>query len=414
MSTLLTGNDAAPSTLKQNNQYESSANLSSQRSDQFLHSGLKQVIVPQVPSSVPTSYANVNDQPTIPSILDVQQYLVKDMNAAPSKNLQPPSSAYYWPLNHNIHEGSLLKYGSNSHMMNHHVYPSPEEKIPHTPAPSFLLNSPAIHHATSNQASSSSQFGSNRSYGSAASNYHPMTFPAGCPMDQDAMVSLLFTKSTNGAPMQLDNSSSYGPQSSHYQYHLHSPTISDNFYHASQNLSSSYPSSINNQTNNRVAYQNPSSLSGNYGTHHQYQHQAANGPLRINTRLNVPMNTNGMSSSLASSLASARSSIDGGMSSFFASPLSEPGIISHSQLNGKRGKIATNANNRRHSAKQASASPYQLTHNLDEQPREQRLKFPDDMYTPKWVRYQGAAKEGLCDLCEGPGKWLQLKNSAFW
>ncbi|KAJ3369797.1 hypothetical protein HDU91_006800, partial [Kappamyces sp. JEL0680] len=49
----------------------------------------------------------------------------------------------------------------------------------------------------------------------------------------------------------------------------------------------------------------------------------------------------------------------------------------------------------------------------DDTPREQKLKFPEDLYTPKLVRFQGAAKEGLCDLCD-PGKWLQLKNSAFW
>ncbi|KAG0173769.1 hypothetical protein DFQ28_011240 [Apophysomyces sp. BC1034] len=46
-------------------------------------------------------------------------------------------------------------------------------------------------------------------------------------------------------------------------------------------------------------------------------------------------------------------------------------------------------------------------------PRKQKLRFPDDRYTPQWVRYNGQAKEGLCDTCK-PGKWLQLKNSAYW
>ncbi|GAB5590197.1 hypothetical protein Unana1_05097 [Umbelopsis nana] len=46
-------------------------------------------------------------------------------------------------------------------------------------------------------------------------------------------------------------------------------------------------------------------------------------------------------------------------------------------------------------------------------PRQQKLRFNGDQYTPKWVRYNGQAKEGLCDTCS-PGKWLQLKNSAFW
>ncbi|KAJ3368874.1 hypothetical protein GGF31_006009 [Allomyces arbusculus] len=46
-------------------------------------------------------------------------------------------------------------------------------------------------------------------------------------------------------------------------------------------------------------------------------------------------------------------------------------------------------------------------------PRVQKLRFPGDLYTPRLVRYTGAAKEGLCDLCP-QGKFLQLKNSAFW
>ncbi|KAH8548129.1 hypothetical protein BGW37DRAFT_508358 [Umbelopsis sp. PMI_123] len=46
-------------------------------------------------------------------------------------------------------------------------------------------------------------------------------------------------------------------------------------------------------------------------------------------------------------------------------------------------------------------------------PRQQKLRYTGDQYTPKWVRYNGQAKEGLCDTCS-PGKWLQLKNSAYW
>lgn len=46
-------------------------------------------------------------------------------------------------------------------------------------------------------------------------------------------------------------------------------------------------------------------------------------------------------------------------------------------------------------------------------PRRQKLRFADDWYTPEWVRGDAAKKEGFCDLCQ-PGKWLQLKNSAFW
>lgn len=46
-------------------------------------------------------------------------------------------------------------------------------------------------------------------------------------------------------------------------------------------------------------------------------------------------------------------------------------------------------------------------------PRKQKLRFMGDQYTPQWVRYNGQPKEGLCDTCK-PGKWLQLKNSAYW
>ncbi|OBZ81040.1 hypothetical protein A0J61_10911 [Choanephora cucurbitarum] len=46
-------------------------------------------------------------------------------------------------------------------------------------------------------------------------------------------------------------------------------------------------------------------------------------------------------------------------------------------------------------------------------PRKQKLRFAGDKYTPQWVRYNGQSKEGLCDTCK-PGKWLQLKNSAYW
>ncbi|KAI8094225.1 hypothetical protein BDF21DRAFT_408251 [Thamnidium elegans] len=46
-------------------------------------------------------------------------------------------------------------------------------------------------------------------------------------------------------------------------------------------------------------------------------------------------------------------------------------------------------------------------------PRRQKLRYRGDEYTPKWVRYTGQLKEGYCDTCK-PGKWLQLKNSAYW
>ncbi|KAH9275260.1 hypothetical protein BASA83_002495 [Batrachochytrium salamandrivorans] len=46
--------------------------------------------------------------------------------------------------------------------------------------------------------------------------------------------------------------------------------------------------------------------------------------------------------------------------------------------------------------------------------REQELLFVGDVYTPRWVRNHATHKQGLCELCPNPGRWLQLKNSAFW
>ncbi|KAJ3327643.1 hypothetical protein HDU76_011388 [Blyttiomyces sp. JEL0837] len=38
-------------------------------------------------------------------------------------------------------------------------------------------------------------------------------------------------------------------------------------------------------------------------------------------------------------------------------------------------------------------------------PRRQRLRFEGDLYTPEWVRFEGQAKEGLCNLCSMPGRY---------
>lgn len=46
-------------------------------------------------------------------------------------------------------------------------------------------------------------------------------------------------------------------------------------------------------------------------------------------------------------------------------------------------------------------------------PREQDLRFSGDLYTPKWVRGHGNKREGWCGICK-PGRWLVLKNSAYW
>lgn len=49
----------------------------------------------------------------------------------------------------------------------------------------------------------------------------------------------------------------------------------------------------------------------------------------------------------------------------------------------------------------------------DLMPHEQDLRFSGDLYTPRWVRGHGNKREGWCGLCK-PGRWLVLKNSAFW
>jgi hypothetical protein len=46
-------------------------------------------------------------------------------------------------------------------------------------------------------------------------------------------------------------------------------------------------------------------------------------------------------------------------------------------------------------------------------PRAQELRFEGDLYTPKYVRGHGNKREGWCGICK-PGRWLVLKNSAFW
>lgn len=51
--------------------------------------------------------------------------------------------------------------------------------------------------------------------------------------------------------------------------------------------------------------------------------------------------------------------------------------------------------------------------NEDDIPRIQDLRFEGDLYTPKYVRGHGNKREGWCGICK-PGRWLVLKNSAFW
>ena len=65
--------------------------------------------------------------------------------------------------------------------------------------------------------------------------------------------------------------------------------------------------------------------------------------------------------------------------------------------------------------KEASNPPEEDMHPEDPDmvPQEQEPRFEGDLYTPRWVRGQGNKREGYCGLCE-PGRWLVLKNSAYW
>lgn len=46
-------------------------------------------------------------------------------------------------------------------------------------------------------------------------------------------------------------------------------------------------------------------------------------------------------------------------------------------------------------------------------PHERDLRFGGDLYTPRLVRDFGNKREGWCGICR-PGRWLVLKNSAYW
>ncbi|KAK2738175.1 hypothetical protein FQN57_007150 [Myotisia sp. PD_48] len=62
-----------------------------------------------------------------------------------------------------------------------------------------------------------------------------------------------------------------------------------------------------------------------------------------------------------------------------------------------------------------SSPPEEDMHPSDPEmiPFKQDLRFENDLYTPRWVRGQGNKREGWCGVCK-PGRWLVLKNSAFW
>lgn len=62
---------------------------------------------------------------------------------------------------------------------------------------------------------------------------------------------------------------------------------------------------------------------------------------------------------------------------------------------------------------QLSPPPEDMDADESDIPRAQELRFEGDLYTPKYVRGHGNKREGWCGICK-PGRWLVLKNSAFW
>ena len=62
---------------------------------------------------------------------------------------------------------------------------------------------------------------------------------------------------------------------------------------------------------------------------------------------------------------------------------------------------------------QLSPPPEDMQREGEDAPRVQELRFEGDLYTPKYVRGHGNKREGWCGICK-PGRWLVLKNSAFW
>ncbi|KAL2043052.1 hypothetical protein N7G274_004111 [Stereocaulon virgatum] len=59
------------------------------------------------------------------------------------------------------------------------------------------------------------------------------------------------------------------------------------------------------------------------------------------------------------------------------------------------------------------SSQLTATHPTTLIPHPQSPRFPGDLYSPSYTRKFGNQREGWCGLCR-PGRWLALKNSAFW
>jgi hypothetical protein len=107
--------------------------------------------------------------------------------------------------------------------------------------------------------------------------------------------------------------------------------------------------------------------------------------------------------------------IDHDMPMFMAPSLIKKSVHAAPHYDGPHNNTNTNTNNNTNNNNPNTHGEFDLSGNqmLAAMPRRQKLRYEGDDYTPKWVRYTGHLKEGYCDSCN-PGKWLQLKNSAYW
>ncbi|KAJ3035366.1 hypothetical protein HDV00_004046 [Rhizophlyctis rosea] len=88
---------------------------------------------------------------------------------------------------------------------------------------------------------------------------------------------------------------------------------------------------------------------------------------------------------------------------------------SWNEQEGESPKMTSSTSGGQDGTKQESSGEGAASENPENvKPRKQKLRFPGDTYTPAWVRYTGHQKEGFCEQCPKPGRWLQLKNSAYW
>lgn len=111
-----------------------------------------------------------------------------------------------------------------------------------------------------------------------------------------------------------------------------------------------------------------------------------------------------------------------GVGMFGETAQTSPELVNVLQSNGSEGRLcehhfsgATGPPDLFGPLSEEPSSPPPEDFDCDESqmPRAQDLRFEGDMYTPRYVRGHGNKREGWCGTCK-PGRWLVLKNSAFW